>query len=258
MNERRRTHLTIFIGSCKRTRPASRAAADFPGRNYDIMGWARWRGVRRPNGMRPRIMTMRIEADGARRRLSPDEFRQELGVEYAPGLIGDDGWPVNCAVAADECNATTERALGAAATAVLRAALAGAADLPVCVADAGPGVGRGLFAAQVLLPGAFIGEYAGVLSRDWTPVARGGRFNPYLLKYPFDCPFAIDAAARGNELRFANHSARAPNARRLFLEHGGLLRALIVASAPIAAGAQILLDYGPDYRFAAPPRELAP
>jgi len=203
-------------------------------------------------------MAIPLDANGARRRLSPGDFRREFGVEYAPGLSLDGGLPPDLGPAADACNASSESGLPPESLRALRGALAAPPEPPVYVADAGPDVGRGLFAARVLLPGAFIGEYAGMLTRDWLPVSRGGRFNPYLLKYPFECPYAIDAETRGNELRFANHSARGANARKLFLAHGGLLRALIVASARIEPGAQILLDYGPDYRFASAPKELAP
>jgi SET domain-containing protein len=202
-------------------------------------------------------MTTRLATDGLRRALAPAQFRREFGVSYVRALVAPDGWPAGARNALVRCNAKAERTFGAAACRGLRALLSSNERPPCRVADAGPGVGRGLFAARTLPSGTFIGEYAGVLSRDWLPVGRG-RFNPYLLKYPFACAYAIDAEKIGNELRFANHSARRANARRLFLAHDGLLRALVVASARIEAGRQILLDYGPDYRFATPPAELVP
>jgi hypothetical protein len=190
--------------------------------------------------------------------LSAAGFRREFGVDYVPGLAAPGGWPPAYRRALADCDAAARRSLGAAQLRAILAALASAAPPPCRISDAGPGVGRGLFADRALSPGELIGEYAGVLTRDWEPAGRGGRFNPYLLKYPFECAYAIDAESRGNELRFANHSAKRANAERLFLELGGLLRALIISRARIEAGGQILLDYGPDYHFEKPPAELAP
>jgi len=200
---------------------------------------------------------MRFQSNETVRSLSPEETLRELGVDYVPGLVPARGWPGKYRRAAADWSRRAEAARSEDALRALRERLAAPSSPPCFVAEAGPDVGRGLFAERPLKPGTFIGEYAGVLTKDWEPVGRG-RFNPYLLKYPFECAYAIDAETRGNELRFANHSARGANAERLFLEHEGLLRALILARAPIAAGAQILLDYGPDYRFPALPRELVP
>ena len=197
-----------------------------------------------------------VRARSAPSAFHAEEFRRAVGVAYVPALAAPADWSDDGR--ADSWCDKNERALGAARVASLSALLDRPPAPPCRIEDAGPGAGRGLFAERPLSAGMFIGEYAGALTRDWAPLSAGGRFNPYLLKYPFPCAWAIDAEACGNELRFANHSAKAANAQRVFLRRGGLVRALIVARVAIAEGAQILLDYGPDYRFASPPQELAP
>ncbi len=127
----------------------------------------------------------------------------------------------------------------------------------VYAARLGPDVGYGLFADAALAPGDVIGEYAGELSSDWKPLCEGGRFNPYLLRYPRGCSLAIDAEKRGNEQRFVNHSSR-PNAGRRYALRAGVLRVLFVAERPIARDEQILLDYGADYWRGRQPAALRP
>lgn len=129
--------------------------------------------------------------------------------------------------------------------------------VPGRVSEVNAVVGRGLFASRAVAAGEILGEYTGRLTSDWKPLSRGGSFRPYLLRYPFECAFAIDAEEAGNELRFINHSTRA-NADRLYVLFEKIIRALFVAKRPIASGAQILMDYGPDYWRGRAPAELAP
>ncbi len=146
-----------------------------------------------------------------------------------------------------------DAARGRVATRALFAALSGGGAVPGRVARAG-GAGWGLFARRALRQGEALGEYSGVLVEGW----RGGRFRPYLLRFPFPFRWAVDAGPAGNELRFVNHSSRAANLDRDFVFHDGLPRPLLIASRAIAAGEQLLLDYGPGYAFARPPLELTP
>lgn len=102
-------------------------------------------------------------------------------------------------------------------------------------------VGNGLFADRDFQAGEMIGEYAGVLSRDW------GEFNPYLLKYPFETPYAIDAREHGNAMRLVNHSSENSNVSREYVLWEQVLRVIFVAQKPIKKRGQLLLDYGEAY-----------
>lgn len=118
------------------------------------------------------------------------------------------------------------------------------------------GAGYGLFARERLRAGEPIGEYAGVLTKDWArDVSCAAEIDPYLLKFPFDPEYAIDAEEIGNETRFINHSTRA-NVRRVYLSDGGLPRVIFTAAEDIPAGRQILLDYGKGYWLGRTPRRL--
>jgi|GEM_PF-2519314 len=203
-------------------------------------------------------MKVRREAGGKIATLAAEDFRREFGARYAPCLAAAEPLPSEFLRACVECADGFARREGAGAIEVLRRRLASPGPSAGYVADAGPRVGRGLFAERPIPTGTFIGEYAGVLTRDWAPVGRGGRFNPYLLKYPFESAYAIDAETRGNELRFVNHSRGGANARRVCVLFEGLLRVVFVADRVLAPDEQILIDYGPDYRFASAPEELKP
>lgn len=189
--------------------------------------------------------------------LDADDFTRRFGVRYRPTLSSDAAVPASLAAAAAASAADSSGIWGPLATQAFQQFLRNGARVPGWIARAQDSVGFGLFAARALAPGNPIGEYTGLLTRAWRPLGQG-RFNPYLLKYPFQSEFAVDAEAQGNELRFVNHSARQANLARALVVHEGLPRVLFVASRPIARGEQFLLDYGPGYVFASPPKDLRP
>ncbi|NNN04427.1 MAG: SET domain-containing protein-lysine N-methyltransferase [Elusimicrobia bacterium] len=202
-------------------------------------------------------MIAQILENNSLRTLDADGFARRFGAAYRPTLYLDEPAPASLAAAADASAAESARTWGPLATQAFRRFLRDGASVPGWIARAQDSVGFGLFAARALAPGDPVGEYAGLLTRAWRPLGQG-RFNPYLLKYPFESPFAVDAEAQGNELRFVNHSARRANVARALLVHDGLPRVLFVVSRPISLGEQFLLDYGPSYVFAAAPKDLAP
>lgn len=125
---------------------------------------------------------------------------------------------------------------------------------PLEVRDAGSGVGWGLFAAADLAAGDLVGEYAGVIqeSGDAPPDQKvdGHYLSDYAWNYPDELPdgteFEVNALKEGNELRFANHSAR-PN---LAVDHtlvDGLFVTFFRVLEPVKAGTQLTVDYGEDY-----------
>jgi SET domain-containing protein len=122
------------------------------------------------------------------------------------------------------------------------------------VRDAGAGVGRGLFSLQDLAVGDLVGEYAGVIQTavDAPPEEKvdGHYLSDYAWNYPDELPdgteFEVNALREGNELRFANHSAR-PN---LAVDHtlvDGLFVTFFRVLRPVARGEQLTVDYGEEY-----------
>jgi hypothetical protein len=97
--------------------------------------------------------------------------------------------------------------------------------------------GRGVFAAQTILPGRFIGEFTGKREpngTDPTYAVRDGTARGYL---------AINARHEGNLTRWINHSQR-PNAELVWVTLGGTPHAAIVAIDKIEPHDQIFLKYG--------------
>ncbi len=177
-------------------------------------------------------------------------FARRFGIIYTPRLTCPKSLPKHFLKA---CAAFKQRGLDRSRLPEYLEELSAGRVVPLAIKKIDDQVGFGLFAKSALRPGDWIGEYAGVLSRDW-----GTRFNPYLFKYPFATPFAIDGERLGNELRFANHSPRRCNARRAYLLHDGILHAAFLAAEEIPKGAQILIDYGTGYWHGRMPAELRP
>lgn len=125
---------------------------------------------------------------------------------------------------------------------------------PLAIREAGPGLGLGLFAAADLQEGDLIGEYSGVVqeSKDAPPeeLVDGHYLSDYAWNYPDELPdgteFEINALKEGNELRFANHSAR-PN---MAVDHtlvDGVFVTFFRMVQKVAAGTQLTVDYGEEY-----------
>lgn len=117
-----------------------------------------------------------------------------------------------------------------------------------------PDVGFGLFAADDLPRGAWIGEYTGVI-RKAIPAREHNKIDGrYLTDYAFTYPrplpdgtkLEIDAMLEGNPLRFANHSFK-PNASVDHLLFENRWVTFFRARRPIAAGEEICIDYGTEY-----------
>jgi hypothetical protein len=60
-------------------------------------------------------------------------------------------------------------------------------------------------------------------------------------------PLRLSARRFGNAARFVNHASVKPNAEIVRVVHRGLLRVVIVAREAIAAGEQVLVEYGEAY-----------
>lgn len=108
-------------------------------------------------------------------------------------------------------------------------------------------IGYGLFADTDLTPGAYVGEYTGLVRRLY-------RLHPNQNAYCFHYPtafwswkyYVIDSLFEGNQLRFINHS-NLPNLQPACLVDRGLLHLILVTKRAISHGEELTFDYGPDY-----------
>lgn len=119
-------------------------------------------------------------------------------------------------------------------------------------------VGYGLFAEEALSPGAYVGEYTGIVRRNdrryFEPL------NNYCYEYPvpdeIGRSFVLDATA-GNLTRFINHSST-PNLKPAYAFYDGLYHLIFLAICPIEKGSQLTYDYGPNYWYVRqPPHSLS-
>jgi hypothetical protein len=108
-------------------------------------------------------------------------------------------------------------------------------------------LGYGLFANSDLPVGTFVGEFTGELRQlsHWRP-----QYNAYCFHYPTSCfswnYMVIDAAVRGNETRFINHSDT-PNLQPHWLCNQSLLHLVFFTNQPVLAGMQLTYNYGQDF-----------
>ncbi|MHB2026124.1 MAG: SET domain-containing protein-lysine N-methyltransferase [Elusimicrobiota bacterium] len=190
-------------------------------------------------------MAIKIKlGDDAVKAISPREFFRLFGVRYRRTLLAGFKLPDDFIAAGQALARAEENKMGPIRAREIKRWLAAdrAPAAPTYIARVSAAVGYGLYAHRAIAAGRILGEYAGALSRDWTD-----DFRPYLMKYPFDSPFAVDAQEAGNELRFINHSSKGWNVQRVRVFHAGLPRVIFAAAKPIGAGGQILLDYGKNY-----------
>jgi len=180
-----------------------------------------------------------------------------FGVRYEPRLFSPGRPPADFIEQCREYGKAVEKRVDGESLEIYRWGAASGYVAPAYIARIDDAVGYGLYADRDVMPGEMLGEYAGRLSRDWVAEAtRPSDFNPYLLKYPFDCRYAIDAGERGNEMRFVNHSSKRKNIKRTYLFIGGMLRVIFAADKAIARHSQFLLDYGKNYWRSQSPRDL--
>lgn len=116
------------------------------------------------------------------------------------------------------------------------------------IAKVDPDIGYGLFAGQNLNAGDIIGEFTGVL-RPWSPMehAQITRNHEFMMMYDALEGYFLDATNVGNELRFANHSSKYPNATLETITRDGIRRLVLVANTFLMEGWQVLFHYGYTY-----------
>lgn len=110
----------------------------------------------------------------------------------------------------------------------------------------GPLLGWGVFAARNFKKMEFIAEYVGKVRKR----QKGDSKNAYCFEYAivqgFGTPYNIDAMEQGGLARYINHSAK-PNLNSCLATFDNVSHVILYAKEPIAKGAQLCYDYGPDY-----------
>ena len=108
-------------------------------------------------------------------------------------------------------------------------------------------IGYGLFASKHLPVGSFIGVYTGVVRSR-----RAFMKNPndYSFAYPqikFSLHrYSINAASKGNETRYINHSNH-PNCQAVSAFYDGILHIIIRTVRKVSTGEQLFYNYGDEY-----------
>ncbi|GAV98858.1 SET domain-containing protein [Lentinula edodes] len=109
--------------------------------------------------------------------------------------------------------------------------------------------GVGLFLLESADPGELITEYVGELVYELTTESRDDvsmhRQRNYL--FNLNATFALDSEFIGNESRYINHSEDTPNCRAQVMMVNGDHRIGIYAQTHIEAGAELFLNYGPEF-----------
>ncbi len=192
-------------------------------------------------------MTIRLKIKGSSiKNISQQQFYQWFRVRYKKKIIATEQLPEAFIKRSIAYSKKQERKFEQISE--IKKKIPAGLIIPAYIAHISETVGYGLFAYQNIANGEIIGEYTGTLSRDWIKNSiKPNDFKPYLLKYPFNSPFAIDAQDEGNELRFINHSSKNANTNRLYIFNGDLLHILFAATRPITRHQQILIDYGEKY-----------
>ena len=109
-----------------------------------------------------------------------------------------------------------------------------------------PLLGWGVFALRDFRKMEFIAEYTGqVRKRRKTDVKNAYCFE-YLLVQGISSPYTIDALDQGGLSRYINHS-RSPNLHSSLATFDSVSHIVFYTKEPIAKGAQLCYDYGPDY-----------
>lgn len=123
-----------------------------------------------------------------------------------------------------------------------------ASTLPnVSIRSVSEKVGYGLFAEERIKPGAYVGEYTGIVHRNNNRYLEP--LNDYCYKYPVDdhlgIPYVINAR-QGHLTRFINHSEK-PNLKPTYAYCDGLYHLIFLAISEISPGDQLFYHYGANY-----------
>lgn len=170
--------------------------------------------------------------------LSSSGFKNRFGVEYTARLIVDQ-------------SCSSRASVDAVADARYQDQIRSTVIADVYIQKVSEAVGHGVFAYDEIEAGQMIGEYTGLARRK----KNSDCSNAYIFNYTSDD--VIDASKRGNSMRFINHSNQNANTNYKRVMVDGVQHIIFIALRRIAAGEQILFDYGENYwAFRHEPEEI--
>lgn len=192
--------------------------------------------------------------DASERWLDRESLEEMLGCCYAHHLLferevdirhrGDWAYPPPVSPSRPFGRMLSSEAAGCEALLRAGAMLYGSLCIKQVGLVGGVDVGLGLFASQPMAEGTFIGEYTGVLRRQRVR----GDDSTYSFALPVvDPDLVVCAAQYGNLCRLMNHSDDAWNAELIAVHHEGLPHVVCRLAREVAAGDQILINYGKKY-----------
>ncbi|MBU6446539.1 MAG: SET domain-containing protein-lysine N-methyltransferase, partial [Verrucomicrobia bacterium] len=109
-----------------------------------------------------------------------------------------------------------------------------------------PQLGWGVFALQDFRKMEFVAEYVGKVRKRKKEDEKNAYCFEYALCAGLSSPYTIDAQEQGAVARYINHSDT-PNLNSALATFDHLSHVILFAKEPIAKGAQLCYDYGPDY-----------
>lgn len=107
-------------------------------------------------------------------------------------------------------------------------------------------LGWGVFALRDFKKMEFIAEYSGQLIKRKKSLSKNAYAFEYVIVQGVDSPYTIDASEQGGVARYINHSTT-PNLNSSLATLDHVSRVILYTKEPVAKGAQLCYDYGPDY-----------
>lgn len=107
-------------------------------------------------------------------------------------------------------------------------------------------LGWGVFALRNFKKMEFIAEYSGKLIKRKKNDSKNAYAFEYVVVQGIDTPYTIDAQEQGGVARYINHSAT-PNLNSSLATLENVSHVILYTKEPVAKGAQLCYDYGPDY-----------
>lgn len=107
-------------------------------------------------------------------------------------------------------------------------------------------LGWGVFALENLKKMQYIGEYIGKVRKRQKQDEKNAYCFEYIVSHGFRSPYTIDAMDQGGLARYINHSS-SPNLESALATFDHLSHVILFTKEPVAKGAQLCYDYGPDY-----------
>jgi len=107
-------------------------------------------------------------------------------------------------------------------------------------------LGWGVFALRNFKKMEFIAEYSGKVIKRKKSNPKNAYAFEYVVVQGISSPYTIDALDQGGLARYINHSST-PNLNSSLATLDNISHVILYTKEPVAKGAQLCYDYGPDY-----------